>query len=165
MQNFFRLSKRLTAKFLLTFAAVCLLAACSNPEKTDVIAITKVFSNSSYTPESQQKFQQRLMVAKSEAEQMAIIKEMAGKLEQSATDLDNLSLKSNEGRSARDHLAKGLKGIAVGTRKAMENANADEKTKMAIAMELSEAQKEMMQGHAEVLALAKKHNLDTDTSK
>ncbi|MDO4878406.1 MAG: hypothetical protein Q3966_03810 [Neisseria sp.] len=165
MQNFFKHSKRLAAQFLLALTAAFLLAACSNPEKSDVIEISKVFSSNGYSPDTQQQFQQKMMSAKSEAEQAALIKEMTDRFEKTAADLEKTSLRSEEGRSARDHLAKGFKGIAVSTRKAIENAHADEKTQTAIAMEASEAQTEMMQGYAELTALAKKHNLTMGNDK
>ena len=64
----------LTAALLL--GSIALLAACSNPEVDDLKAISEAVKATGYSKEANQKFQDRLMAAKSEEEQKAIVEEM-----------------------------------------------------------------------------------------
>ena len=66
------------SKAALLLGSIALLAACSNPEVEDLKAISEAVKATGYSKEANQKFQDRLMAAKSEEEQSHPQQPLAG---------------------------------------------------------------------------------------
>lgn len=148
-------------RFGLLAATACVLAACgANAAKSDLQAIAEVFKQTGFSPSLEQEYQERMKNAKSEEDLKVIVQDMAGVIGQAGPKLQALSLKTEEGKSIRDQLAKGMTQVAAGMQKSLTIDPRDVQAQVALSQELQQGQKAVMQGFAEFSALAKKEGID-----
>lgn len=149
--------------FLMMVAVALTLTACDNPEKSDLDAISQVMTQSKLGKEYGQ-LQQRLTKVTSEAEVFMLLDEMAGLMKQLPSELDGLSLKTDEGKSIRDKLSEGISRMTTVFEKAREISLAPMQKQLAWQQEMQEAQQIFVQALTEFADLAKKEGIELDTS-
>ena len=136
------------SKAALLLGSIALLAACSNPEVEDLKAISEAVKATGYSKEANQKFQDRLMAAKSEEEQKAIVEEMLVFFRPLPEKLNALNLQSEEGKAIRNNLSQGMGEMVAGIEKGFQLDAKDPNNAAA----MMEAQKQMMSGQQKLMA-------------
>lgn len=147
----------------LLFTALCcatlLTTACSgNPEKQDIIALSKVFKD--YAGKDQE-FQQKIKTVQTQDEVKAVIAEYLPLFEKTPQELRHLTMKSEEGKKLQKELADAYEKIANLTRKMLNTDLTDQATMIELNKEATEVQMQMQKTMMRVSELAGKHGLSS----
>ncbi|QMT30999.1 hypothetical protein [Alysiella filiformis] len=167
MKTIIQSYKNLLCQIAVLVLGATMLAGCGEgSEKADLLKITAVFYEAGVNEKVQEEYQQKLKNVKTEAEAKQVIGEMVGLLEKTPAKLEGLNLSTEAGKSLRDKLAKGFRGVVESTK---ELTALDMKTDMDKAMaaqtKLLQAQKDLLDAQNEFIELAKKHGVDLEKMK
>lgn len=152
------MTKRISQIFLFMSCSF-MLAACSNPEKSDIQAIERVLTESKISPASQQELQQQLTKSSSEQEIKDILTATITQTETVAINLEKLEMRSEEGKEIRNLLSQGFIGTANNTQKAFKIRASDEAQMRMLEQDLLIAQNKVQQGFERFKVLAEKNGI------
>lgn len=163
MSKVFSVAAALIRPFVLLGAAVLLLAACGNAEKSDLMAFGQAIKETGYTQQTHQQFQARLATAQSEEEVKTILNEMFAIFDAVPPKLDAVPMKSEEVKKLRDDFSSSLRALLTSTRGMMELDSADPAAAEQAAVlqkNMMEAQTKLLDAQNRLMVLAGKHGLE-----
>lgn len=145
----------------LLFTALCcgvlFTTACGgNPEKQDIIALSKAFKD--YAGKDQE-FQQKMKTVQTQEDVKAVIAEYVPLFEKTPQELRNLTMKSEEGKKLQQELADGYEKIANITHKMLNTDLTDQAAMIELNKESTEVQMQMQKTLVRISELAGKHGL------
>ncbi|MGF6148129.1 Uncharacterised protein [Kingella potus] len=156
-----RLLRRLCLAFAL-LAATLSLAACGSPQRSDLVTIGGALLAAGVNEGLENEYMQRLQQAQNETEVRAVLQDQLDLLQKAVPALQNLNLKSEEGKSIRAKLVGGMEKMS-GSLQKIQAADFDNAAVMQTAeAEMNAGVREVMAGMQEFAVVAKAHGIPFD---
>ena len=153
---------RTVSRFLLIIGSIAALAACGNPQQSDLISIAGALKDAGFHPNLEAEYRQRISQAKNEEDVRGVLRDQLALTEKAAPKLKALKLKSDEGRSIQNKLAGGFEKMGNGLRTAINADFNNQSTMLSAQNDMRAGGQDILAGMQEFATVAKTHGLNLD---
>lgn len=153
---------RTISRFLLIIGSIAALAACGNPQQSDLISIAGALKDAGFHPNLEAEYQQRISQAKNEEDVRGVLRDQLALTEKTAPKLKALKLKSDEGRSIQNKLAGGFEKMGNGLRTAINADFNSQSTMLSAQNDMRAGGQDILAGMQEFATVAKAQGLNLD---